>query len=807
MNNTESHQPLSILETAEELFDCGFQVLPVKKDGTKRPAVGTDWPNYETSAADIEKWYGGKRPRVGMGIITGEPSGDVELLEIEGAHIEKLPQIEELAVERGVDHLLEQVRHGFSERSPSGGVHILYRLDLDGEQMPGNTVLAGIPKELARDPKKRVIAETRGGGGFCVMAPSHGPTHPTGEAYVRLHGGPADIATITMAERESLHELFRTLDERPSPAPVTAGTPARTSSSEGELRPGDDFNERADWMTDVLEPAGWEVVKTEGDELYLRRPGAQSRDQRKHDATLNYADGDKLYVFSTSTDFEPEVAYSKFGAYATLNHSVEGAIDWAAAAKALSKRGYGRKASSKQSSDCGGLEGPLAMTDRGNALLLAERHRDKLRYYVESGKWMYFTGTHWSIQDKTGGMAMELMSDAILAMVAPDERAFDEDLAGWQKRSLSASSLEAALKVARILPELRISGDQLDQHAYELNTPGGIVDLRTGELLPHDPDKLHTTVAGTTPGPEADRGLWQQFLDISVPDQELQCYLKRLIGMAAIGEVQTEILVFFWGRGGSGKTVFIETVKAALGGYAVKAPANYLMDKTHDDHPTEIMALKGARFAVASEVKASARLNEQRVKELTGNEELTGRYMRQDYQTFLPTHTLCMVGNDRPAFDGTDIGMTRRMRILPFDEEIPDDKKVPQLKSTLIREHLPAVLAWIIEGTLEYLEHGLGETPEVVEATNKEYAAENDTVGRFLDEHYIVGTAALGFTQSPRKTRRHYEAWCQGLGIHPVGPRRFAQDLRRNGVQVGDEGPRTGGGRYYGNIRPRGDDE
>ncbi len=800
-NNTKiTHRPQPILDIALELHAEGFQVLPVKKDGSKRPNVGADWPNYQATSEEIEKWYGNKRPRTGLGIITGEPSGNVELLEIEGDHAEKITTVEELAEDRGASDLLERVRQGYCERSPSGGLHILYRLDLGGEEMPGNKV-------LARTADKEVIAETRGRGGFCVVAPSGGPTHSTGEPYVRLHGGPTELVTITMEEREALLALFRELDETPAAASPPVAHGHRTGAHEGELRPGDDFNARADWLEDVLAPAGWEIVKSQGEELYLRRPGAQSSDRAKHDATLNYGDADKLYVFSTSTDFEPEMPYSKFSAYATLNHTVEGEVDWAAAAKALRKRGYGRKAQSKKSADCGGLEGALALTDRGNALLLAERHRDRLLYYVEAGKWMYFTGTHWVIQDKTGGMAMELMAEAILAMTDSEQGYAEEDLPGWQKKSLSASSLEAALKVARTLPGLRTSGEQLDQHAYELNTPGGIVDLRTGKLLPHDPEKLHTTIAGTTPDHAAERSLWQEFLDTSVPDQELQRYLKRLIGMAAIGEVQTEILVFFWGRGGSGKTVFIETVKAALGAYAVKAPANYLMDKTHDDHPTEIMALKGARFAVASEVKASARLNEQRVKELTGNEELTGRYMRQDYQTFLPTHTLCMVGNDRPAFDGTDIGMTRRMRILPFDEEIPDDKKVPQLKSTLIREHLPAVLTWIIEGTLEYLEHGLGETPEVVESTNKEYAAENDTVGRFLDELYIVGTAALGFTQSPRKTRRHYEAWCKGLGIHPVGPRRFAQDLRRHGVQVGDEGPRTGGGRYYGNIRPRGDDE
>jgi hypothetical protein len=293
--------------------------------------------------AEIEVLY--DNDRSGIGLVCGAVSGGLELLEFEGRAVEAgvLAAFVDAATAAGLDDLVGRIAEGYHEQTPSGGVHLLYRCP----EPSGNTKLARRPataEELAVDPhdKIKVLIETRGEGGYCIVAPTSGPVHPSGGAWELVNGDLGSIITITMEERAELLALARTFDEMPAPPERERRPPAARSSS--GLRPGDDYNLRADWG-DVLE--GWTFVFLQGSTSYWRRPGKP----RGWSATTNRTGRDTLIVFSSSTPFEawdgngPAPSYSKFEAYAVLNHRG----DFEAAARDLAGQGYGEQEARHQS--------------------------------------------------------------------------------------------------------------------------------------------------------------------------------------------------------------------------------------------------------------------------------------------------------------------------------------------------------------------------------------------------------------------------------------------------------------------------
>ena len=323
---------LTVLDAARSAHAAGMCVLPVAEDGTKRPDCFS-WKPYqlERPSEDQQRQWFSARPRTGLAVVCGHVSGDLECVDFDERAT--YDDYTETAQRVGLGALVGRIERGYCEDTPNGGVHWFYACTAIG----GSSKLARRPKrseeQNASGDKIQTLIETKGEGGYAVVAPSHGGVHETGRPYRLRSGGFASIVTITPAERHSLLQLACTFDQMPGRERSTGGVTA------GGHRPGDDFAARTGWA-EILQPGGWTFVSVRGDTDYWRRPGKTGKGIS---ATVNHLGSDLLYVFSSSTDFETERGYGKFAAYAVLNHSG----DFSAAVKALGGQGFGNAPSAR----------------------------------------------------------------------------------------------------------------------------------------------------------------------------------------------------------------------------------------------------------------------------------------------------------------------------------------------------------------------------------------------------------------------------------------------------------------------------
>lgn len=806
----------TLLHAALALHDAGCAVVPARADGTKAPA-GL-WKNHQNERPEREHvaaWLTSGEFD-GFGIITGAVSGQLEMLELEGraTKVGLGAELAELADNSGLGDLWATVTNGYFEITPSGGFHILYRvIDAPANR---NTKLARRPAtddELAANPdeKIKVLIETRGEGGFTICAPSGGRTHPDGGEWMLAKGSPHTIADITADERDALYALAQAFDRIPTPPAVDPLPRQRDDNSTG-TRPGDDYNARTSW-SDILLPLGWTLVYIHAGIHYWRRPGKTVGVSATTGRDTTNGPADNLYVFTTSTSFDAEIPYSKFAAYTHLHHGG----DYNAAAKTLGAQGYGTTSEpvinlSDQRFTPPDIPAPgdgnlatvhqltprpepaaanvstLERSDDGNALRLIDTYGDQMRYCADRGRWLHWDGKRWEWQPSSGGQIRELAKT-----VARDLPDGDKESLAHKRKSLNALGVTNMLIQAATDTRIVVSIDDLDANPWELNTPAGVVDLRTGQTHPARPEQLHTRITSSSPNPDATTDRWSNFLhDTFAGDTQLIAYLQRLVGYSAVGLVGAHVLPFCFGSGGNGKGVFLEACAKVLGDYATSAPVGFLMGGGYASHETEIASLAGARMVICSEVNEGDIFDEAKVKLLTGGDTIKARFMRQDHFTFTPSHQLWLMGNSQPAVRTGGESFWRRLRLIPFTATVPADKRVDDLQGILAREHGDAILAWIVAGATKYAADGLNDPPTVRTATAG-YAQDQDTVARFLDDACILG----GGTHVKLKVaafREAYEAWCRSEGEQPVSAKALTQALARREI---DSEKGAKGARFY----------
>lgn len=360
-------------------------------------------------------------------------------------------------------------------------------------------------------------------------------------------------------------------------------------------------------------------------------------------------------------------------------------------------------------------------SDDALALEFVRAGQDTFRWSPGLG-WMVDDGTVWARDEQ---LQRYDLSRRICREVA--SRAEDDEA----KRIASARTINATLTLAQSDQRLVVPADTWDRDPMVLNTPSGIVDLRTGRTRPRGQEYV-TQCARVAPA-NGPCPVWMRFVqDVFQGDGDLIEFVRRSLGYALTGDRREQVLFFWYGLGANGKSVLVELVQYLAGSYAIKLPATALMQSKGERHPTELAQLRGKRLAVSSELDENSFFNEALVKELTGDATLTARFMRADFFEFQMTQKHVIVGNFKPRLRGGDPAMARRMLLVPFLASFRGSARDPRMLDKL-RAEAPAILAWIVQGAVAWASEGLA-VPAAVRDASADYMADHDDLALWIEE-------------------------------------------------------------------------
>jgi P4 family phage/plasmid primase-like protien len=397
----------------------------------------------------------------------------------------------------------------------------------------------------------------------------------------------------------------------------------------------------------------------------------------------------------------------------------------------------------------------IHLTDLGNAQRVVQKFGQDLRYCHPSKQFYVWSGRHW--REDTTGAAVRFVKDTQrklyqrtaehLADLGDDD---DERKRQFKllmqvlKHALKwegGNQISASLELVKTEQSIPILPEQMDADPFLLNCRNGTIDLRTGELRQHHRGDYITKICPVEYDPQAAAPLWDKcFHRWMHGNEELVEYLQRVVGYCLTGDTTEQCLWFLYGLGANGKSVFLVTVIGMLGDYAIQAVSDLLIIKHHEAHPTERADLHGRRLVATIETEQGKALAEALTKQLTGGERIRARWCHKDNFEFDATHKIFLAANHKPQVRGTDHGMWRRIKLVPFTVTIPEVEKDPALAEKLKAER-PGILAWAVRGCLAWQRDGL-EEPDEVRVATAEYRAEQDMLAQFLDQCCFVNPEA-----------------------------------------------------------------
>jgi putative DNA primase/helicase len=424
------------------------------------------------------------------------------------------------------------------------------------------------------------------------------------------------------------------------------------------------------------------------------------------------------------------------------------------------------------------LHTPVAITDSdiANAKRLAVQHGCDLRFTPERG-WFVWDGRRWAVDDKYIAVQARAKETA-LAIFDEIKNSTNRD-ERWRhaKKAQSKSAIEAMIWLTRSEPGIPARLTDCDVDPWLLNVANGTVELTSGQLRQHRREDLITNMADVAFDPAAECELWDAFLwRVTDRNEELYKYLQRFVGYLLVGDTSEQCLHFLYGSGANGKSVFCEVLMRLLGDYAVAASPDLIMLKRHSGIPNDVARLRGVRAALMNETSQGARFDEAKLKDLTGGDTLTARFLHQEFFDFTPTHRIVIRGNHKPAINGTDEGIWRRLRLVPFTVSIPPDEQDRDLLHKLTAE-LPGILNWALAGCRDWQADGL-KPPAIIADAVRQYREESDTLGRFIVE--CCETQKLAQVKSSVLFKR-YQEFAQAAGERWIPSKDLPHEMQRRG--------------------------
>lgn len=577
--------------------------------------------------------------------------------------------------------------------------------------------------------------------------------------------------------------------------------------NDGERKSGEVFNEQAtahDVLATLLR-AGWREGQSRGEEISVIRPGKKNN---VRSGVIGFVGPNLFYCFSdNAAPLSPGKVYDPFQLVTLLEYGG----DYKQSAKALAQRGYGKvyekviqnekvtPATQKSESVKPAVEELIfPCTDLGNAERVIHRHGTNLRYNAAFG-WMIWDGKRWQIDDSgevyrlteetIRAIPLEAATLARQAVALPTDDPQRESLnkraqmaLSWAIKSEAGPRIKAAVELAQHQAGVYAPPDAFDADVFLLNCQNGIIDLRTGELLPHNREKLCIRICPVNYQPEAIAPLWESCLTRWQPLEEVRSFLQRAAGYSLAGHTGEETAFLLYGLGRNGKSKFTGAIEYIMGDYAGRAPIDIFMEnrKGGNEGPTPDKAnLAGKRLIIASEIMQSRRFNESFVKDVTGGDKITAAHKFKAPFTFKPQLKLWLYGNHKPIVTGADDGIKARLPLVPFTVTIPTDERDPDL-DTKLRAEAEGILAWAVRGCLDWQRLRLSP-PAAVILASEAYHEEMDTLAQFFKSCLIFEDDAIA-TNADITTA--FDEWARNEGLDDRSkpkPTERAERLKKEG--------------------------
>jgi putative DNA primase/helicase len=406
---------------------------------------------------------------------------------------------------------------------------------------------------------------------------------------------------------------------------------------------------------------------------------------------------------------------------------------------------------------------PADLTEDGVALAFAAAHAGRVVFDHTERRWAEWDGSRWRRDGK------ERVFDGVRAYVRRIRESVDE-----APRSLARMGFAAAVeRGVRADQRIAVEHDVWDADPWALGVPGGVVDLRTGTLRAGRPEQYISRQTSVAPTERVDCPRWLQFMDeVTAGDAELTRFLRQWGGYCLTGDTREEALLFMYGPGGNGKGKFLSAMQGILGDYCCTAAMETFTASGGDKHPTDLAMLRGARMVCASETDEGRAWAEVRIKQMTGNDVISARFMRQDFFQYRPQFKLTIIGNHKPVLRNVDDAARRRFNIVPFNFKPP--RPDLELEAKLKAER-PGILRWMIEGCLDWQANGLIRPQVVVDAT-AEYFEAQDLLAHWLTERCQEQATAEAASSA---LYRDWSGWARDRGEEPGTNKAFSAAMER----------------------------
>lgn len=437
-------------------------------------------------------------------------------------------------------------------------------------------------------------------------------------------------------------------------------------------------------------------------------------------------------------------------------------------------------------------------TDVYNARAFAAKFKKKLIFVPQRGHWLDFSGGTWASDDSRGilqhavGITDDMITEAGQMLITAG-REIDRDkkevmmrksenLLKHARASQQKSRLEAIISIAATDPSIVVSQARLDTDDMSLGVKNGVVDLRDQSFREADADDLISRGAGCDYAVEEDVAckVWAEFLRQVQPDPGAREWLQRFAGYCLTGRTDEQIFTVFHGVGANGKSVFVETLKRIMGSYATTTQFETFTEKKGDSVRNDLAALDKVRLVIANEGGEGARLDEGIVKQVTGGDEISARFLHREFFTYTPRFKIVLVTNHKPVISGNDNGIWRRVVLVPWPITIPAGQRDKRLLDKLDAERA-GILAWCLRGLRDYQKNGLG-LPVTIEAACADYRKDSDIVGLWLDDCAELHRA---HETSVSDLYRSYQQWTDENGHRTMSAKTLGDRLRERELEPG----------------------